>query len=209
MPLSSLEPPPSTFSTRASSRQRSASIPHAVAACVADTSDCNRKSMQPHTDINIDDAQIQLRTPPKSRLPVSSPETLARTKRSRPRASRCTPSSRSTPTRQSPRAADAATAVVTVSSSSGSEGEGDHPPRARRALVTARRSAAAAQEADQSDGSDDSDDDAGDGRGGSLSCGCGVQLHPCSAMLCQQCQARCCCCRCCCCRRRRRRCCFC
>ena len=163
MPPSSVEPSSSSRGARLASRnvQRAASVTQSPSVA-EDT-----------PDIKFDDALLC--TPPKFKVPISSPDTQARTKRSRASASPRAVVAR-TPSPASTLAAAAAATVVYVSSDS----ESEHAPRARRAL------GAVGGVGDKEGGyCDDDDDDC------ALKCGCGSLLCVSSAALCETCEVCC------------------
>jgi hypothetical protein len=146
-------------------------------------------STTPHrADSNIHGAQQVLRTPPKSKPLASSPQTLARTKPSRARASVKSPLLQ-------PFGYEKAAAADTniVSASSDSEAEG--APRARRSLEPSRKRGKTGQmtflnldaidlgarRCDVIASGEESDFT------GSLKCDCGSELQASSTILCEQC----------------------
>jgi hypothetical protein len=163
MPPSSVEPSSSSRGARLASRnvQRSASVTQSPSVA-EDT-----------PDMKFDDALLC--TPPKFKVPISSPDTQARTKRSRASASPTAVAAR-TPPPASTLAAAAAATVVCVSSDS----ESERAPRARRAL-----GAVGGVGGEVVGGGDCDDDDR------ALKCGCGSLLCVSSAALCEICEVCC------------------
>ena len=146
-------------------------------------------STTPHrADSNVHGAQQVLRTPPKSKPLASSPQTLARTKPSRARASVKSPLLQ-------PFGYEKVAAADTdiVSASSDSEAEG--APRARRSLEPSRKRGKTGQmtflnldaidlgarRCDVIASGEESDFT------GSLKCDCGSELQASSTILCEQC----------------------
>jgi hypothetical protein len=146
-------------------------------------------STTPHrADSDVYGAQQALRTPPKSKPLASSPQTLARTKPSRARASVKSPLLQ-------PFGYGKSAAADTDSVSASSDSEAERAPRARRSLEPSRKRGKTGQptflsmdvielgprrcdviaEGEESDFP------------GSLKCDCGSELQASSTILCEQC----------------------
>jgi hypothetical protein len=146
-------------------------------------------SSTPHrADSDVHGAQQALRTPPKSKPLASSPQTLARTKPSRARASVKSPLLQ-------PFGYEKAAAADTDVVSASSDSEAERAPRARRSLEPSRKRSKTGQPTfltmDAIELGPRRCDVIADGEEsyftGSLKCDCGSELQASSTILCEQC----------------------
>jgi hypothetical protein len=146
-------------------------------------------SSTPHrADSDVHGAQQALRTPPKSKPLASSPQTLARTKPSRARASVKSPLLQ-------PFGYEKAAAADTDVVSASSDSEAERAPRARRSLEPSRKRSKTGQTTflsmDVIELGPRRCDVIADGEEsyftGSLKCDCGSELQASSTILCEQC----------------------